>query len=107
MMRAVEWEGLEPDDEWHEAIDTCVQCLGCETACPSGVPYGDLITATRAAATKARSPAKRLRVGLWVLGRPRLLRWASQALALIQRLGLLRLAPSAVAGALPSRLPIR
>ncbi|GIS99485.1 MAG: hypothetical protein CM1200mP26_11980 [Acidimicrobiales bacterium] len=27
-MRAVEWEGLEPDDEWHEAMDTCVQCLG-------------------------------------------------------------------------------
>ena len=107
LMRAVEWEGLEPDDEWHEAMDTCVQCLGCETACPSGVPYGDLITATRAAATKARPPARRLRVGLWVLGRPRLLRWASQVLAVIQRLGLVRLAPRAVAGALPPRLPIR
>ncbi len=107
LMRAVELEGFEADDEWHEAMDTCVQCLGCETACPSGVPYGDLITATRAAVAKARPPAPRLRIGLSVLGRPRLLRWASQALAVIQRLGLLRLAPRWVAGALPPRLPIR
>ena len=106
LMRAVEWEGFEPDDEWYEAMDTCVQCLGCVTACPSGVPYGDLITATRAAATKARPPARRLRVGLWVLGRPRLLRWASRALAVVQRLRLTRFVPGPMGGLLPSRLPL-
>ena len=106
-MRAGEWEGLQPDDEWHEAMDTCVQCLGCVTACPSGVPYGDLIAATRAAAARARPPARRLRVGLWILGRPRLLRWASRALAVIQRVGLVRLASASVRGALPPRLPVR
>ena len=107
LMQAVEWDGLEPDDEWHEAMDTCIQCLGCVTACPSGVPYGDLITATRAAATEARPPAVRLRLGLWIIGRPRLLRFGSRLLAGFQRLGLMRLAPRGLAGAVPDRLPVR
>ncbi|MGH9188273.1 MAG: 4Fe-4S dicluster domain-containing protein, partial [Acidimicrobiales bacterium] len=36
-MRQVQWEGLAVDDGFLRAIDTCVQCRGCETACPSGV----------------------------------------------------------------------
>ena len=106
LMRAVEWEGLELDEEWHEAMETCIQCLGCMTACPSGVPYGDLITTTRAATAKVRPPVRRLRLGLWILGHPRLLRWGSRTLAVTQRLGLMRLVPASVGGALPPRLPI-
>ena len=30
-------------------MDACVQCRGCETACPSGVPFGRLMEGTRAA----------------------------------------------------------
>src|SRR5205085_9872824 len=28
-------------------LDSCLVCRGCETACPSGVPFGSLMEATR------------------------------------------------------------
>ncbi|MDW8106445.1 MAG: (Fe-S)-binding protein, partial [Armatimonadota bacterium] len=37
--------------EWAQArphIDACMGCLGCQTACPSGVPYAKIIEAARA-----------------------------------------------------------
>lgn len=35
-------------------LDQCLGCRGCESACPSGVPYGALIEETRARMAKAR-----------------------------------------------------
>jgi len=101
-MRAVDLEGLQPDAEWYEAIDSCIGCLGCETACPSSVPYGDLIAATRAAVSADHPPPWRLRVGLQLLSWPRLLRWGSGLLAVFQRFGLLRRT-----GMLPRQIPLR
>lgn len=46
-MRQVQWEGLTPDDSFVRSMETCVQCRGCETACPSGVAFGHLIEPTR------------------------------------------------------------
>jgi glycolate oxidase iron-sulfur subunit len=44
-------------------IDRCLGCLACEPACPSGVPYRDLISPFRtlAAAEVKRPPLERLR----------------------------------------------
>jgi glycolate oxidase iron-sulfur subunit len=44
-------------------LDNCLGCQACETACPSGVKYGDLITEFRAQAEpeRKRPPARRLR----------------------------------------------
>ena len=38
--------GMTPN--WVQHIDTCLGCVSCMTACPSGVDYGKLIEATRA-----------------------------------------------------------
>lgn len=50
--------------EWAQAkpyMDSCMGCLGCQTACPSGVPYARLIEAVRAQVeARARTPQQRL-----------------------------------------------
>jgi glycolate oxidase iron-sulfur subunit len=41
-MRAVHFEGAEVTDDFVNFMETCVQCRGCEPACPSGVAVGVL-----------------------------------------------------------------
>lgn len=59
-------EVLEGTLDWQAAqphVDRCLGCLACEPACPSGVPYRDLISPFRALARDrfARSQTSRLR----------------------------------------------
>src|ERR1044071_3495952 len=51
------WENAQPH------IDRCLGCLACEPACPSGVPYRDLISPFRTLAKSKfkRSPMEKLR----------------------------------------------
>jgi glycolate oxidase iron-sulfur subunit len=60
---------LEGEIELEEAvpyIDHCLGCLACETACPSGVPYGSLLSSFRFHTdTKRKRPAAE-RLSRWV-----------------------------------------
>jgi len=48
-MRLVELEGAPVDAAFERAMNECVQCRGCEAACPSSVQFGHLMEHTRAA----------------------------------------------------------
>jgi glycolate oxidase iron-sulfur subunit len=55
LMRALLEGTLPPENESvHRHIAQCLGCRACETACPSGVPYGHLLEATRATLAQYR-----------------------------------------------------
>ncbi len=88
-MRAVESGTLPVDDSFVDFIETCVQCRGCEPACPSGVHFGALMEGTRTAlAASGRITPWWQRLGFRVLGHHRMLLAGSSALAATQRLRL-------------------
>ena len=60
LMRALEEGALRPTPEVVRHLDLCLGCRACETACPSGVPYGSLIEAARPFVERHRSWARRL-----------------------------------------------
>ena len=80
-------------------MDRCLGCRGCETACPSGVPYGQLLEATRATMRRVTAPPLIARVILRVFASPLLLRTALYGGRLLRALGL----PPLLAG-VPGRL---
>jgi glycolate oxidase iron-sulfur subunit len=88
-MRQVQWEAAPVTEAFVGLMETCVQCRGCETACPSGVPFGHLMEGTREAlaADRQMTPWWQ-RLGYRALGHHRLLLVGSTALAIAQRLHL-------------------
>ena len=77
LMRALLEGTLAPRDESVEThIAQCLGCRACETACPSGVPYGRLLEATRATLAEHRPIPAIARAILWVFERRWLLHLA-------------------------------
>jgi glycolate oxidase iron-sulfur subunit len=108
-MRAVDLHDAPIDDTFRRVIDECVQCRGCEAACPSSVPFGHLMEDTRAALhtidadTPPRDASMFRRAAEWIAYRVVLahhrvllavtwLTWVAQRLHLVpKRLGVPRL----------------
>lgn len=51
---------IEATDTVRRHLDLCLDCRGCETACPSGVVYHELLEESRAQLAKSKRPAHRL-----------------------------------------------
>lgn len=101
-MRNVQWREAPVDDDFVTFMATCVQCRGCEPACPSQVPYGHLVEGVRDhLADEGRLTPRWQRAGFAVLPRHRVLLVGSTLLAVLQRL---RLVPARLGLA---HLPIR
>ena len=101
-MRAVHIEDAPITTEFVHFMETCVQCRGCEPACPSGVHFGHLMEGTRETLTRQRRMTPWWqRMGFATLRRHRLLLAGSSMIAVAQRL---RIVPKRLG---LSRLPLR
>jgi glycolate oxidase iron-sulfur subunit len=86
LVSAVKAGSLALDDEVTEALDTCIQCLACVPACPSGVRYDRIIApVVEEMADRRRSRRFALRLAMSPLRHPRLLRAVTRFLAVAQR----------------------
>ncbi|HEX9084116.1 MAG TPA: heterodisulfide reductase-related iron-sulfur binding cluster [Gemmatimonadaceae bacterium] len=75
LMRSLLEGTVTPDDpSVQQHIDQCLGCRACEPVCPSGVPYGQLLEATRATLREYKPVPFIARVILFVFAREWLLR---------------------------------
>lgn len=107
LMKGVAEQAIPLDRVVAGHIDACLGCMGCVTACPSGVRYDLLIESTRARVEEAvpRSPAERAfrELVFALFPYPDRLRALLPALWIGTKLGIAR----AVAGPLGNVLPAR
>ena len=93
LMKAVNEERIGMTDSVVRHWDLCIQCRACEVACPSGVPFGNLIESTMAQVERQRQPGlfARLAAGLALnilIPNQRLLEFAVGAARVYQRSGI-------------------
>jgi glycolate oxidase iron-sulfur subunit len=109
LMREIADEALTPSVEFAQEMSYCLGCLACQTACPAGVQYGQLLETARAEVEHWGINDSALR-NFWrtltlrvLFMNPGLLRFAglllrlyqrSGAESLVRRLGLTRLLPA-------------
>ncbi len=103
LMREVQDEGAPVTQDVLRSFESCVQCRGCEPACPSGVPYGHLMEQARESLAEEHLITPRWqRLAFKPLSQPKVLQLGSSALALANKTGLV---PRRLG--LPDDLPVR
>ncbi len=97
LMQAIHQGEIDLNATTVSHFDSCLGCLACVTACPSGVRYDELISATRAQIQRnhVRPGGERLvrRLIFQLFPYPERLRWLAPGLWLYQKLGLARWLP--------------
>ncbi|CAN5790257.1 glycolate oxidase subunit GlcF [soil metagenome] len=93
LMRSVTDGRLALSDEVRNHIDLCLDCRACETACPSGVQYGQIVEPFKVAMQASAPPHRRTsRLQKLILGHlfpySNRVRFALAPARLLQRLGL-------------------
>lgn len=94
LMRAVAEGRLGLTETLTRHLDLCLGCRACETACPSGVPYGSLLEATRAQLQRHGPPRRRRLLDAFIFSvfpEPGRLGVLLRGLRLLDRTGLLGL----------------
>jgi glycolate oxidase iron-sulfur subunit len=110
LMRALAEGRVEDPAAIRPFLDRCLDCRACETACPSGVHYGEILETTRAELVRT-APDRRFlsRLAsflLWhVVARQRRLRMLFSFARAGERLGLRRLLPRPMRRLLPTVPP--
>lgn len=99
LVRAVAEGRLDPGAPFADPLYQCLGCRACESACPSGLQYGQILEGARAAVEPylaARRPwwvRGVRRFGLqWLLPHPRRLRLVAAVAGILQRTGWLHVA---------------
>ena len=93
IMRGLSEGRLQPVPEVTHHLDLCLDCRACETACPSGVQYGQILEGTREALMHYQPQGLREKFMRWlffkqIFPRPEVLSIIAKALRFQQRSGL-------------------
>jgi glycolate oxidase iron-sulfur subunit len=83
---------IQPTESVREHLDLCLDCRACETACPSGVVYHELIEETRAKLSHSQPLSGQQRLMRWIFFNifvyPRRLKLALLPARILQKLGI-------------------
>src|SRR5438094_6467346 len=88
-----------PTETTRDHLEACLVCRACETACPSGVPFGQIMEGAREILKDREDSGAFARAALDTVARPRRLALVARLADLGARLGLARFAAR-----LPGRL---
>ncbi len=109
LMKSVADGQMDMTDGYREALDYCLDCQACVSACPAGVQYGDLLEHAREEIFLQQQEQgrihwfKKLTLG-WLFTRQSRLRALGLLMALYQKSGLHMLAEKTVLHLFPAKL---